>query len=69
MSPMWQNPMLPEFDENGYLPAAIHVCSVDECVARFGSGSPERDVETKELLRFIDWARRAGIHRMIVNGS
>lgn len=26
-------------------------------------------METQELLGFIDWARRAGIERLIVNGS
>ena len=38
-------------------------------MARFGSGSPEREVETLELIGFIDWARRAGVIRIIVNGS
>ncbi|MFV1967118.1 MAG: hypothetical protein ACC628_16950 [Pirellulaceae bacterium] len=61
--------MIPEFDEHGYLPPGIHRCSVEELVARFGSGSPERQVETQELLEFIDWARRAGNRRIIVNGS
>jgi hypothetical protein len=61
--------MLPEFDDNGYLPRGVHVCGVDELTSRFGSGSPEREVETKELLSFIDWARRAGIRRLIINGS
>ena len=38
-------------------------------MARFGSGSPEREVETQELLDFVAWARRAGIRRIVVNGS
>jgi len=61
--------LLPPFNEFGYLPPGIHPCGVDELVASFGSGSPEREVETQELLDFIDWARRAGIKRVIVNGS
>jgi len=61
--------MLPLFNEYGYLPPGIHPCTVVELVARFGSGSPEREVETQELLGFIDWARRAGVQRVIVNGS
>jgi len=61
--------LLPPFDEIGNLPPGIHVCDVDELIARFGTGSPERDVETKELLDFIAWARHASIARVIINGS
>jgi hypothetical protein len=51
------------------LPPGIHPCNVAELVARFGTGSPEREVETQELIEFIDWAREAGVERLIVNGS
>jgi hypothetical protein len=61
--------MLPEFNDNGYLPAGIHVCDVEEVAVRFGAGSPEREIETKELLEFIEWSRRAGVQRLIINGS
>jgi hypothetical protein len=61
--------LLPPFDEHGNLPPGIHSCNPAELVDRFGSGSPERDVQTEELLGFIDWARRAGVERLIVNGS
>jgi hypothetical protein len=61
--------MLPPFDEYGLLPPGIHRVSVDVLVESFGSGSPEREVETRELLEFIDWAKRHGVRRIIVNGS
>jgi hypothetical protein len=61
--------LLPPFDEFGNLPPGIHDCDIDELIARFGTGSPERDVETKELLDFIAWARNASIERVIINGS
>ncbi len=61
--------MLPPFDEHGNLPPGIHRTSVDVLVARFGSGSAEREVEIRELLELIDWARTHGVRRMIVNGS
>lgn len=61
--------MLAPFDDNGYLPPGIHRCEVDEIVERFGIGSPEREVETQELLELIEWARRAGIRRLVINGS
>jgi hypothetical protein len=61
--------LLPPFDEFGYSPPGIHACRVEELVARFGSGSPEREVETQELIDFFAWARRVGFERVIVNGS
>lgn len=60
---------MPDFDQHGYLPAGIHRCRVTEIVERFGIGSPEREVETQELLQFIEWAKRAGVRRLIINGS
>jgi len=61
--------VIPAFDENGNLPPGIHCCTVDEIVARFGAGSPERRVGTRQLVRFVRWARRAGVRRLLVNGS
>lgn len=61
--------MLPPFDESGYLPPGIHACRLDELVTRFGSGSPEREVESQELIDFVEWAAKAGALRVIVNGS
>ena len=61
--------MLPAFDEFGNLPAGIHRCSIAELVARFGSGSEERQAEISELLHFIEAAKTAGVRRLLVNGS
>ena len=61
--------MLPPLDDYGNLPPGIHVCSVEELVARFGTGSEERETETSELLQFIEAARKAGVSRLLVNGS
>jgi hypothetical protein len=61
--------VLPSLDEFGYLPAGIHPSEVAELVDRFGKGSPEREVETQELLDFMVWARKAGMVRVVVNGS
>jgi hypothetical protein len=38
-------------------------------VQRFGAGSSERDVEGRELVQFIEWARRAGVRRLVLDGS
>lgn len=61
--------MLPSFDNFGNLPPGIHPCSVAELVARFGSGSEEREAEIHELLHFIEAAQTAGVRRLMVNGS
>ena len=61
--------MLPPFDEFGLLPPGIHLCTVSELAARFGSGSEERVVEMSELTEFIQAARAAGALRLLVNGS
>ncbi len=61
--------MLPAFDERGNLPFGIHSCTVDELLARFGSGSSEREIEIQELVQFIQWAKHAGVGRLIINGS
>jgi hypothetical protein len=61
--------LLPPLDKFGYLPPGIHPCDIEELMARFGVGSPEREVESQELLDFLAWARRADIQRVIVNGS
>lgn len=61
--------MLPAFDDFGNLPPGIHRCSLDELVERFGTGSDERETECSELVHFIEAAKRAGVRRLLVNGS
>jgi hypothetical protein len=61
--------MLPPFDDHGNLPIGIHLCTIEELEARFGSGSEERATEMSELLQFIEAAKRAGVRRLLVNGS
>ena len=36
--------------EHGYLQPGVHFCTLEELVARFGSGSPERDVDMTPAL-------------------
>jgi hypothetical protein len=61
--------VLPDFDDNGNLPPGTHKCNLEVIVARFGQGSPERVLETSELVGFVSWARQAGISRLLVDGS
>ena len=61
--------MLPEFDREGNLPPGIYVATLESVVSRFGTGSPEREVQARELEDFVQWSRNAGILRMVVDGS
>ena len=61
--------MIPPFDENGYLPPGIHPATLDEIEARFGHEPELRRVQMESLRWLIERARRAGIERLIINGS
>jgi len=61
--------MIPEFDENGYLPPGIHRATFDEIAERFGRESEIRRVEMESLRWLVDAAVRAGVERIVINGS
>lgn len=61
--------MIPDFDEHGYLPVGVHPASFDEIESRFGRQSEIRRVQTESLRWLVDLAKRAGVQRLIINGS
>lgn len=61
--------MIPAFDGDGYLPPGIHPAALDEIQDRFGSESELRRVQMESLNWLIDRARRAGVARIVINGS
>jgi hypothetical protein len=61
--------MIPAFDEHGHLPPGIHPATLDEVEARFGCESELRRVQMESLRWLVDLARRAGVLRLIINGS
>ena len=61
--------MMPAFNEHGYLPAGIHMATLDEVAERFGRDSEIRRVQMESLRWLVDLARRAGVERLVVNGS
>ena len=61
--------MIPKFDDEGYLPPGIHTASVPEIIARFGQESEMRRAQMQSLLWLVELARRAGVQRIVVNGS
>ena len=61
--------MIPDFNEHGYLPPGIHRARLAEIEKRFGKGSEIRRVQMQSLHWLVDLAKRAGIERLIINGS
>jgi hypothetical protein len=61
--------MIPEFNENGYLPPGVHKATIDEVLERFGHGSEDREACGQSLQWLLPICRRAGIVRLIINGS
>ena len=61
--------MIPAFDDEGYLPPGVHSATLEEIGARFGQESELRRVQMESLRWLVELARRAGVERIVVNGS
>ena len=61
--------MIPPLEDNGYLPPGVHPATLDEIEARFGSESELRRVQMQSLRWLVDLAKRAGLERLVINGS
>lgn len=61
--------MIPEFNDEGYLPPGIHQANLEEIADRFGREPELRQVQTESLRWLVDLCKRAGVQRLIVNGS
>ena len=61
--------MIPAFDDNGNLPPGVHPATLDEIEKRFGADTELRHVQMQSLRWLVEIARRAGILKIIVNGS
>ena len=61
---------LPELDRFGDLPVGVHQASLEEVIARFGHGTPQRQLVAMRLLRIYDVARGTGkLERFVIFGS
>ncbi len=61
---------LPNLNSEGELPEGVHQATIDEILARFGSGTPQRQAVTARLLRIYDLAKATGkLERLILFGS
>ncbi len=61
--------MIPDLNHNGYLPPGIHPATLDEIAARFGTEPELRRVQMESLRWTVALAWRAGVRRIVVNGS
>jgi hypothetical protein len=61
--------MIPEFQENGYLPPGIHIADVEELERRFGQQSEMRQIQMESVHWLLALARQAGVLRVVINGS
>jgi hypothetical protein len=61
---------LPAFNEFGDLPEGIYAAALDEVIARFGLGTPQRVAVTDRLQRICQMAAAAGqLDHVLVFGS
>jgi hypothetical protein len=61
---------LPPFNEKGELPQGVHQATINEVIARFGSGTSQRDAVTIRLLRIYTLATTTGhLERFLIFGS
>jgi len=61
--------MIPYCNDDGYLPPGIHRATLEEVASRFGQESELRQVQMPSLRWLVDLAHRAGVQRIVVNGS
>ena len=61
--------MIPPFDDSGCLPPGVHPATLDEIEARFGRESELRRVQMESVCWMVDLPKRAGVQRIVLNGS
>ncbi|HVT89400.1 MAG TPA: hypothetical protein VHD56_11150 [Tepidisphaeraceae bacterium] len=61
--------MIPPFDEHGYLPSGVHQATLDEVIDLFETGTEQREAQGQSLLWLAPLCQRAGITRLLINGS
>jgi hypothetical protein len=61
--------VIPPFDDSGCLPPGVHPAALGEVEARFGRQSELRRVQMDSVRWMVDLAVRAGVQRIVLNGS
>ena len=60
---------IPASNEHGYLPPGIHRATMEEVEDRFGRETEVRHAAMESLRWLVDASKRAGILRVVINGS
>lgn len=61
--------MIPSLNDFGFLPAGVHPATLAEVEERFGGPSELRRVQMDSVRWMVDLALRAGVQRIVLNGS
>lgn len=61
--------MIPSFNDHGCLPPGIHTATLADIEARFAVQSDLRKVQMESVRWMVDLAVRAGVERIVLNGS
>jgi len=61
--------VIPPFDDSGCLPPGLHGAALAEIEARFGRQSELRRVQMESVRWMVELAVRAGVQRIVLNGS
>jgi hypothetical protein len=61
--------MIPPFNDAGHLPPGTHTATLTEIEQRFGTMSELRRVQMESVRWLVDLAVRAGVQRIVLNGS
>lgn len=61
--------MIPPYNNSGFLPPGMHKATLSEVEARFGRQSELRRVQMDSVRWMVDLALRAGVQRIVLNGS
>ena len=61
--------MIPDFTDDGYLPPGVYLATLAEIEGRFGRESEIRQAQLESIQWLVELARRAGIQRIVLNGS
>jgi hypothetical protein len=61
--------MIPPFEDSGFLPPGVHRATLAEIEARFGRETDVRRAQMESVRWMIELAVRAGVERIVLNGS